>query len=217
MVAAYAGYGLDGFDFMIYTFVIPTLMAVWGMTQAQAGYIGSAALITSSIGGWSAGMLADRYGRVRILQLTVLCFALFTFLSGFTHSYPQLLFTRAMQGFGFGGEWAVGSVLVSETIDARHRGKAAGIVQSRAAAAFAFWAASALLPRELGWRVLFWLGILPALLVFYVRRNVREPDTYLSMRARQAEGSAAATGHSWIFSDRRCCARPSSRRCSRPE
>src|ERR1700674_4862027 len=191
MLAAYAGYGLDGFDFMVYTFVIPTLIALWGMSKAQAGYIASASLITSAVGGWGAGVLADRYGRVRILQLTVLWFAAFTCLSGFTHSYGQLLFTRAMQGFGFGGEWSVGSVLVAETIEARHRGKAAGVVQSSwsvgwAAAAFAFWAVSAFFPPELGWRVLFWVGILPALLIIYIRRNVQEPAIFLGMRARQS-------------------------------
>ena len=149
MLAAYAGYGLDGFDFMIYTFVIPTLITLWGMSKAEAGYVASAALLTSAIGGWGAGILADRFGRVRVLQLTVLWFAVFTFLSGFTHSFGQLLITRALQGFGFGGEWSVGSVLVAETIEARHRGKAAGVVQSSwsvgwAAAALAFWAASML-------------------------------------------------------------------------
>jgi len=190
MLAAYAGYGLDGFDFMIYTFIIPTLITLWGMSKAEAGYIASAALLTSAIGGWGAGIMADRWGRVRVLQLTVLWFAVFTFLSGFTHSYGQLLFTRAMQGFGFGGEWSVGSVLVAETIEARHRGKAAGVVQSSwsvgwAAAALAFWAASVLLPPEMGWRVIFWVGILPALLIIYIRRNVNEPAVYLEMRVRQ--------------------------------
>jgi MFS family permease len=195
MLAAYAGYGLDGFDVMVYTFIIPTLMTLWGMSKAEAGYIASATLLTSAIGGWGAGVLADRYGRVRILQLTVLWFAAFTFFSGFTHSYGQLLFTRAMQGFGFGGEWAVGSVLVSETIAARHRGKAAGIVQSSwsvgwAGAAFAFWAVTALLPPDFGWRVLFWVGILPALLIIYIRRKVQDPAIYLEMRARQSHAPA---------------------------
>jgi MFS family permease len=197
MLAAYAGYGLDGFDVMVYTFIIPTLMTLWGLSKAEAGYIASATLLTSAVGGWGAGILADRYGRVRVLQLTVLWFAAFTFLSGFTHSYGQLLFTRAMQGFGFGGEWAVGSVLVSETIDARHRGKAAGLVQSSwsvgwAAAAFGFWAVSVLLPPQVGWRVLFWVGILPALLIIYIRRNVREPAIYLDMRARQLRAAGLA-------------------------
>ena len=191
LLAAYAGYGLDGFDFMVYTFIIPTLLNLWGMSRAEAGYIASASLITSAIGGWAAGVLADRFGRVRILQLTVLWFAAFTFLSGFTQSFGQLLFTRAMQGFGFGGEWAVGSVLIAETIEARHRGKASGLVQSSwsvgwAAAALAYWAVSVLLPPELGWRVLFWLGVSPALLIAYIRRYVVESPMYLDMRTREA-------------------------------
>jgi MFS family permease len=205
MLAAYAGYGLDGFDFLVYTFIIPTLITLWGMSKAEAGYIASATLLTSAVGGWGAGVLADRFGRVRVLQLTVLWFTAFTFLSGFTHSYGQLLFTRAMQGFGFGGEWSVGSVLVAETIEARHRGKAAGVVQSSwsvgwAVAALAFWAVNVLLPQELGWRVLFWVGILPALLIIYIRRNVQEPPIYLALRAAQiAEldrpaAAAVATG-----------------------
>lgn len=197
MLAAYAGYGLDGFDFMAYTFIIPTLITLWGMSKAEAGYIASAALVTSAVGGWGAGVLADRIGRVRVLQLTVLWFAAFTFLSGFTHSYGQLLFVRAMQGFGFGGEWTVGSVLVAETIEARHRGKAAGIVQSSwsvgwAAAALAFWAANVLLPPDLSWRVILWAGILPALLIIYIRRNVTEPAVYREMRSRRMLQAAPA-------------------------
>jgi MFS family permease len=191
LLAAYAGYGLDAFDFMVYSFIIPTLLTLWSISKAQAGYIASGALITSAVGGWAAGALADRFGRARILQLTVLWFAVFTFLSGFTHTFGELFFTRAMQGFGFGGEWAVGSVLVAEIIDARHRGRATGLVQSSwsvgwAAAAVAFWAASTLLPPDLAWKVLFWLGILPGLLVIYIRRNVAEPAIFLQMRAQRA-------------------------------
>jgi MFS family permease len=188
LLATYLGYGLDGFDFMIYSFIIPTLLSLWSMSKAEAGYIASGALITSAVGGWAAGVLADRYGRARILQVTVLWFALFTFLSGFAQSFGQLFFTRAMQGFGFGGEWSVGSVLVAEIIDARHRGKATGLVQSSwsvgwAAAALAFWAVSTLAAPAIAWKILFWLGILPALLVIYIRRNVPEPKIFTQMRA----------------------------------
>jgi MFS family permease len=191
LLATYAGYGLDGFDFMIYSFIIPTLLTLWSMSKAEAGYIASGALITSAIGGWAAGVLADRFGRARILQLTVLWFAIFTFLSGFTHNFGELFVTRAMQGFGFGGEWSVGSVLVAEIIDARHRGKATGLVQSSwsvgwAAAALAFWAVSAIVPPAVAWKILFWLGILPGLLVIYIRRKVPEPAIFLQMRAQRA-------------------------------
>ena len=131
LTAAFGGYAVDAFDYMIYTFMIPTLIATWGMTGTEAGFIATGALLSSAIGGWAAGILADRYGRVRVLQITVLWFAVFTFLSGFTHSPWQLLFTRTMQGLGFGGEWSVGSVLIAEMIRPEHRGKAVGLVQSR--------------------------------------------------------------------------------------
>jgi len=197
LLAGFLGYGVDGFDFMIYTFIIPTLLTAWSMTRAEAGNIATAALLTSAMGGWAAGILADRFGRVRMLQLTILWFAVFTFLSGFTHTYAQLLFTRGMQGFGFGGEWSVGSVLVAETIEARHRGKAAGLVQSSwalgwAAAAISFWGVYTLVPPALGWKILFWMGIAPALLVLYIRRGVEESPAYLSGRiSRAASGSAS--------------------------
>ncbi|EJL94312.1 arabinose efflux permease family protein [Herbaspirillum sp. CF444] len=187
LLAAFAGYGVDAFDYMIYTFLIPTLIMIWGMSKAEAGYIATGALVTSAIGGWLAGILADKYGRVRILQLTVLWFTVFTVLSGFTNSYEQLFFTRAMQGLGFGGEWSVGSILIAEMIQARHRGKAVGLVQSSWAvgwglSAIAFWIVYALTPQEQAWRILFWLGALPALLIIYIRRNLKDPQVYLSMR-----------------------------------
>jgi MFS family permease len=190
--AAYGGYGLDGFDFMVYSFIVPSLLTVWGMSKAEAGYIGTGALLTSAVGGWAAGVLADRFGRVRILQLTVLWFAAFTFLSGFTQNFGQLFFTRAMQGFGFGGEWAVGSILVAEVVDPAHRGQAAGWVQSSwsvgwAAAALAFWLVSAIAPPELAWKIVFWLGLLPGLLVLYIRRNVEEPAVFLKTRAMRSQ------------------------------
>ena len=192
LTAAFAGYATDAFDYMIYTMLIPTLMAVWGMTRVEAGTIATASLITSAIGGWAAGVLSDKYGRVRMLQVTVLWFSIFTFLSGFTHSYEQLLVTRALQGLGFGGEWSVGSVMVAEMVQARHRGKAVGLVQSAWAigwgmAAIAFWAVYALVAPELAWRILFWIGVLPALLILYIRRNLRDPEIYQANRARMKE------------------------------
>jgi MFS family permease len=190
---------------MIYSFIIPTLLTLWSMSKAEAGYIASGALITSAIGGWAAGVLADRFGRARILQLTVLWFAVFTFLSGFTHNFGGLFVTRAMQGFGFGGEWSVGSVLVAEIIDARHRGKATGLVQSSwsvgwAAAALAFWAVSAIVPPALAWKILFWLGILPGLLVVYIRRNVPEPAIFMQMRSQRAH-TAGIPARRGVFLD----------------
>jgi MFS family permease len=187
LLAGFLGYAVDGFDFMIYTFVIPTLITVLGMTRAQAGYLATAALVTSAAGGWAAGILADRYGRVRMLQITVLWFAAFTCVCGFARSYPELLTARALQGFGIGGEWSVGSVLVAETVAARYRGRAAGLVQSSwavgwAGAALAYALVYAWAPPALAWKILFWLGIAPAFLVLYVRRQVVESRVPVARR-----------------------------------
>jgi len=192
MVAAYGGWSMDAFDFMIYSFLIPTLIAAWGMSKGQAGLIATCAALMSAVGGWAAGVLADKWGRVRVLQLTIGWFALFTFLSGFTNSFEQLLITRSLQGLGFGGEWAVGSVMIGEIIRPQHRGKAVGTVQSGWAvgwglAAILFTVFYTVLPEDLAWRALFWAGVLPALLIVYVRKNVQEPAVSTATRERVEE------------------------------
>src|SRR5215469_16400447 len=183
LVATFVGWMLDGMDVMIFSFVMPSLIALWHITKDQAGLLGTAVLLISAVGGWIAGMAADRFGRVRVLQLTILWFAFFTFLSGFTNSFGQLLLTRGLQGLGFGGEWAVGSVLIGETIRAQHRGKAVGTVQSGWAlgwgvAAIFYTLLFSWLPAETAWRIMFWIGILPAFLVFYIQGRVHEPEIY---------------------------------------
>ncbi len=109
LIATFGGWAVDAIDVMVYIYVIPTLIVVWGMTKTQAGFIITVTVLASAIGGWLAGILADRYGRVRVLQLTVLWFAFFTFLCGFTNSYEQLLVTRALQGSvsAASGRWAL--------------------------------------------------------------------------------------------------------------
>ena len=197
LIATFGGWGLDGMDVMIYSFVIPTLIAIWHMSKAQAGMLGTVALLVSAVGGWLAGLLSDRYGRARILQMTILWFAVFTCLSGFTHSFWQLLIVRGLQGLGFGGEWAVGSVLMGEAIRAEYRGKAVGTVQSGWAigwgiTAICYTVLFSVLPATVAWRILFWIGILPALLVFYIRRRVPEPEVFrrtLDRESSLGEGS----------------------------
>jgi MFS family permease len=191
LIATFGGWALDGMDVMIYSFVIPTLIAAWHMSKGQAGMLSTVALLISAVGGWLAGLLADRFGRTRVLQLTILWFALFTFLSGFTNSFWQLLMTRGLQGLGFGGEWAVGSVLMGEAIRAKYRGKAVGTVQGGWAigwgiTAICYTVLYSVLPASVAWRAMFWIGILPALLVFYIRRNVPEPEVFRQTRAREA-------------------------------
>jgi MFS family permease len=183
LIATFAGWALDGMDVMAYSFVLPTLITLWHLSKGQAGLLGTSALIVSALGGWLAGLAADRYGRVKVLQLTIVWFAFFTFLSGFAHSFPELFIARALQGLGFGGEWAVGSVLIGETIRKEHRGKAVGLVQSGWAVG---WGLAAIfytlffltLPAAYAWRAMFWVGLLPALLAFYIGRRVHEPEIF---------------------------------------
>ena len=190
--ACFGGWALDAMDVQIFSFAIPAIIAAFAITNADAGLIGTVTLLTSAFGGWFAGALADRFGRVRTLQITIVWFAVFTFLCGFAQSYGQLLVLRALMGLGFGGEWAAGAVLMGEVIRAQHRGKAVGTVQSGWAVGWAIAAIMAtllfsLLPQDTAWRALFWVGLLPAFLVFFVRRFVDEPAVYRVMRDKLVE------------------------------
>jgi MFS family permease len=191
--ACVGGWALDAMDVQFYSLVIPTLIAVWGLTRAQAGVLGTAALLVSAVGGWLAGWVADRVGRVRTLQFAILWFAIFSFVSGLAQNFNQLFAARALLGLGFGGEWAAGAVLLGEIIQARHRGKALGFMQAGWAVG---WGAAVLLygwffsvfPQPVAWRALFMVGVAPALLVFWVRRYVEEPPVYLENKAHLEAG-----------------------------
>ncbi|SDD74014.1 MFS transporter [Paraburkholderia lycopersici] len=188
--ASFGGWAIDAFDFMIFSFVISALARGLAIDRGKIGLVGTATLLASAVGGWIAGMLADRFGRVRMLQATILWFSMCTILIGFVQNFEQLLALRILQGLGFGGEWAIGAVLIAETVRSEDRGKAVGFVQSGwslgwGAAAIAYSVAFSLLPEQLAWRSLFWAGVFPALIVLFVRRNVEEPDIFLHARAKQ--------------------------------
>ncbi|WP_321813930.1 MULTISPECIES: MFS transporter [unclassified Paraburkholderia] len=190
--ACFLGWVLDAMDVQFFAFVIPTLLTAWHMSKAQAGVIGTSALVASAIGGVIAGVLADRIGRVRVLKLAILWFSLFTGLSAFTNGFHQLLFTRSLQGLGFGGEWAAGAILIGEVVDKRIRGRAVGCVQSGwpvgyALAALMYWGLFSALPEQYAWRILFLVGILPGLLVLWMRRNVDESSAFESAAEFRAQ------------------------------
>ncbi len=195
--ACVGGWMLDAMDVQIFSFAIPAIIAAFAITNADAGLIGTVTLLTSAFGGWFAGALSDRFGRVRTLQITIAWFAIFTLLCGFAQSYWQLLVFRALMGLGFGGEWAAGAVLMGEVILPEHRGKAVGAVQSAWAVGWGIAALLAtllfsLLSAAVAWRVLFWIGITPALLVFFVRRFVDEPPVFAATQTSLAGAGAKA-------------------------
>lgn len=188
--ACASGWALDGMDFMIYPLVIGTIIALWKVDPGTAGLAGTVTLLASAIGGWLGGYLADRIGRVRTLQLTILWFSFFSLLCAFVQNFDQLLIARALLGLGFGGEWAAGAVLMGEAIRPQYRGRAVGSVQSGWAVGWGLAVLSqavlfSWLPPETAWRWMFAVGALPALLVFYLRRYVTEPEIAAATREKQ--------------------------------
>jgi MFS family permease len=185
--ACFLGYALDAFDVQAYSLAIPAIIATLALSNRDVGVIATATLLASALGGWLGGILADRFGRVRALQITVAWFAFFTFLSGFAQNFEQLLACRTLMGLGFGGEWAAGAVLMAEVIVPRHRGKAVGMVQSAwsigwGLAVILSTLLFSLLPQQEAWRILFWAGLAPALLAIFVRRFVDEAEVYVAAR-----------------------------------
>ncbi len=188
--SSFLGYALDAFDYQIFSFTLTAIALAFGLTQAQSGLIATVTLVVSAFGGMLAGVLADRIGRVKTLMLTIAVYATFTFLSGLAPNYQFLLLFRSLQGLGFGGEWAAGAILIAEVADPAQRGRVLGMVQSSwaigwALSLIAYSLVFSFLPQAIAWRVVFMLGILPALLTLYVRRYVREPEVF--ERTRDAE------------------------------
>ena len=157
------------------------------MSTGTAGTIGTVTVVTSSFGGWFAGALADRFDRVRMLQIAILWYPIFTFPRSFAQNSEQLFILRGLHGLGFGGEWATGAVLMGEVIRDKYRGRGVGFVQTGAAvgpglAALVYAGLYALLPEAIAWRALFALGILPALLVLWTRRGIPESEAFQGQR-----------------------------------
>ena len=194
--ACFGGWTLDAMDVQIYALVLPAITAAWSLTKGQGGLLATAGLLSSSVGGVLAGYLADRIGRVKVLQIAILWFSGFTFMSGLAQNYDQLMIFRILQGIGFGGEWAAGAVLMAEIVGAKHRGKAVAAVSSGWAvgyglAAILYTVLFNLVSSDLAWRVLFFVGILPAFLIVYIQRSVDDPEVYLAAKAADPSSKPA--------------------------
>lgn len=197
--ATFLGWVLDGFDFTILTFVLVDIQQSFTVDAALAGALGTVTLLFRLIGGVAAGAAADRWGRKLPLMLSILWFSLFAFLSGFSTSYAMLFAFRALFGIGMGGEWAAGMPLAIEHWPKHLRGVASGLLQGGfywgyvlAAVVFQFvYPAFAGMP-GVGWRVMFWIGVLPALLVLWVRTGVTESPVWLARAHARRAGQVEA-------------------------
>ena len=179
--ACFGGWSVDALNVQVFTLAIPALILVLNINKTQAGILAGASLATGALGGWFGGALSDRVGRVKALQITVLWFGVTALVSAFCHTFTQLLVVKSIQGFGFGAEWAAGAVLIAEAVRPEHRGKAMGTVQSGWAVGWGisvllYAAAFSFLSRDMAWRFMFAAGLLPALLVLWMTRNLPEPE-----------------------------------------
>jgi MFS family permease len=205
LVASSLGWALDAFDVMLFSLTLAAVIADLGLTKTQAGALGSVTLLGGAAGGLIFGHVADRYGRTRALISSILIYSVFTAACGLSQTLWQFALFRALLGLGMGGEWASGAALVSETWPAKHRGRALGLMQSAWAIGFAAAAlvVGFVLPRW-GWRAVFFVGILPALVTIWVQRSVEEPEVWKAHRATRASGAplpASAPGAATRFTD----------------
>ena len=194
-LATFFGWLLDGFDFTVMTFILIDIQNSFTIDSALAGALGTVTLLFRLVGGLGAGMMADRWGRKLPLMLSILWFSLFAFLSGFSTSYAMLFAFRALFGIGIGGEWAAGMPLALEHWPTRLRGLASGLLQGGwywgyilSALTFSYiYPIFGAVPdpfsdapgSTLGWRVMFWTGVIPALLVLWIRTGVQESPVWL--------------------------------------
>lgn len=197
LVAAALGWALDAFDVMLYAMVLTHVMRDLGMTKGMAGLLNTLTLLASGIGGVLFGFVADRIGRKRALMLSILTYSVFSFASGLSTSVQMLAAFRFVLGLGMGGEWNTGAALVAETFPTELRAKALAVVQS----SWAFgYAAAALVAgvvlRYFDWRAVFFVGILPAAVTLWIRKDVPESE----MWREQQQGTAPAVSFSKLFS-----------------
>ena len=195
LVAAALGWMLDAFDVMLYALVIAHIMRDLNMTKATAGLLGTLTLLASGIGGVAFGFVADRIGRTRALMLSILTYSLCSFASGLSTSILSLAVFRFILGLGMGGEWNTGATLVAETWPTHLRARAIAVVQSSWAIGYALAAlvAWAVLQRW-NWRAVFFVGVLPALLTFWLLKSVPESEMWKQRRdaAKAIAGQSAA-------------------------
>jgi SHS family lactate transporter-like MFS transporter len=185
-IASFLGWTLDGFDFTIVSFLLADLQTHFSVSKALVGSIGTITLFARVIGGIGAGTAADRWGRKGPLMFSILWYSLFACLSGFSTTFGMLMALRALFGIGMGGVWAAGMPLTLEHWPARLRGIASGMLQGGYSTGFII---SALVfqylyplvnnPPGFGWRVMFWVGALPALLVLFIMSRVKESPVWL--------------------------------------
>ena len=196
--AAFLGWTLDAFDFFVAIFLVNTLAAQFHVPVSRIIFTTFATLAMRPVGALIFGMLADRYGRRKPLMANVVFFSVVELLCGFSPNYTVFLVLRTIYGIGMGGEWGVGSSLAMESIPPKRRGLISGIVQSGYASGYLLAAVAAKVVLPLwGWRAMFWVGGLPALLALYIRWKVVETEAWKQNRMAGFGAIVRAAAANW--------------------
>ena len=198
VLAGFLGWTLDAFDFFVIVFLYDTLSHQFGVSKKAIVFTTTATLALRPVGALLFGLLADRYGRRVPLMANVIYFSIIELACGFAPSYKVFLILRALFGIGMGGEWGVGASLAMEAAPTRWRGILSGILQSGYSIGYllAAMAARFVLP-VWGWRPMFWLGALPALLALYIRTKVPESAAWQQHRAGSMGDVLRVVAQNW--------------------
>ena len=183
LLAGFLGWTFDAFDFFLLTFVVEAVAKDFGKSIPEIAFTITASLMMRPVGAFLFGLLADRYGRRLPLMLDIIFYSVVEVLSGLAPNYTVFLILRLLYGVAMGGEWGVGASLTMESIPAKWRGLVSGLLQEGYAFGNLLGAvAYALVFPHFGWRVLFFIGGLPALLTLFIRAKVKEPEAWHESR-----------------------------------
>jgi len=200
VLASFLGWTLDAFDFFLLVFVIKDIAAEFGSDVKDVTFAILLTLAMRPIGAFIFGLLADRFGRRPTLMADIILYSLLELASAFAPSLGVLIFLRALYGIAMGGEWGIGASLAMETIPPQTRGLVSGILQQGYAVGYLLAAVVYfLLFSFIGWRGMFAVGVLPALLVLYIRIHVKESPVWESARDEQESTVAAIAQHWQLF------------------
>ena len=191
LLMSWAGWVFDFYDLILFTFLLIPIGKELQLSNVQLSYVLGSSLAATAIGGVIFGILSDRYGRRSVLQWTILTYSVGTFLSGFSPNIEWLIVFRIVTGLGVGGEWATGQTYVGETFPPRVRGRYGAMMQT--GAPFGIVLASIVggfVEPIIGWKACFFVSILPALLVVYIRRRLPESDVWVE-RKKLAAGESS--------------------------
>lgn len=176
---SWAGWVFDFYDLILYTFLMIPIKHELNFTDVQISFVLGASLAATAVGGVIFGFLSDRYGRKRVLQWTILTYSIGTFLSGFSYNIELLLLFRIITGLGVGGEWGTGQTYIGETFPAKVRGRYGAFMQTGAPIGIALATlVGGYIAPEIGWRMCFFVSIIPALLVIFIRKKLPESDIW---------------------------------------